>query len=56
MRLQHRNIIRLFGVVVYNDPILIVTEYAPGLSCQSMEVVFIFRWLSTRSFGRKEAD
>nr|CAD2190905.1 unnamed protein product [Meloidogyne enterolobii] len=30
MRLQHRNIIRLFGVVVYNDPILIVTEYAPG--------------------------
>lgn len=30
MRLQHRNIIRFYGCVIYNDPILIVMEFAPG--------------------------
>lgn len=30
MRLRHPNIVRLYGVVIYDDPILIVTEFAEG--------------------------
>lgn len=30
MRLRHKNVVRLYGVVIYNDPIFIVTEFAEG--------------------------
>uniref|UniRef100_A0A1I8BQ94 Protein kinase domain-containing protein n=1 Tax=Meloidogyne hapla TaxID=6305 RepID=A0A1I8BQ94_MELHA len=59
MRLQHRNIIRLLGVVVYNDPILIVTEYAPGLSvfCQFLFLkLYVGGCLHDRLIDKKPTD
>lgn len=30
MRLKHKHIVRFYGYVTYDDPILLVTEFAPG--------------------------
>ncbi|KHN72880.1 Upstream-binding protein 1 [Toxocara canis] len=46
--LKHKNVIRLYGVSIQKDPVMIVSEYAPGMPPEMIE-------LMNQCFAKEEA-